>query len=178
MQVNLNNNNPQFGMAFRKPANLEAFSKYANLKKTLPRRGVQQIVSEQANNKYFDIAMNEDNSVSVIKKALDGNSKDVVVERFPARNTNVAHQKINILSAKGDKAVEKNKNSDIKGLYYLTSYITKMFIEGAKAVINPKTVVRKNIYQAGEYATKLEKAQVAKNAANQKAIKSAEEMFK
>lgn len=66
--MEIRNNTPSFGMAFRKPQDMEKFTKYVvgNSFEFMPKRGLQRVVNEQAGNAHFDIEYRADRNNFVV----------------------------------------------------------------------------------------------------------------
>jgi len=165
MRADFNSNSASFGMAFKRPSNMKAFGKYFNVDLLRFRRGVSQIIKEQGANQTFHLRYNDaDNSVDIIREAgkviCDGQSKPLteVVEHFP-------QQKESVLSERMKPFKEgKNTGSLFANIKLLVGSFKDM-------LLNPKKMVRRNLYDAAEKATALEKRH---NAALAKAARQEE----
>jgi len=174
--INCNCPKPQFGMALKKPDDIEKFVKYAGLDKKLPRMGVQQIVREQAKNKNFDIIMDNDMAVKVIRKTIKPETSPEIVEVFPASRHTIAGIRNKNISEKADIALESAR-SRTEAAFIVISATFKLLFNIARTVVNPKLAVKGNIREAAEYAARADKAEIAKEAAHRKIIAKANKIF-
>ena len=82
--MEIRNNTPSFGMALRKPQDMERFTEYivgigpASLKK----RGLARLVKQQATNAHFDLEYRPGEGVAVIPKSVDAEKYGFVEEVF------------------------------------------------------------------------------------------------
>lgn len=66
--MEIRNNTPSFGMAFRKPQDMEKFSRYivGSGPETLAKKGLARIIKRQANNAHFDLEYRPGQGVAVV----------------------------------------------------------------------------------------------------------------
>ena len=82
--MEIRNNTPSFGMALRKPQDMERFTEYivgigpASLKK----RGLARLVKQQATNAHFDLEYRPGEGVAVIPKSVAAEKYGFVEEVF------------------------------------------------------------------------------------------------
>ena len=69
--MEIRNNTPSFGMAFKKPQDVERFTKYvvSSGPEPLAKRGLARVIKKQANNAHFDLEYRPGEGVAVIPKS-------------------------------------------------------------------------------------------------------------
>ena len=74
IQNNTPNANPNFGMAFRKPVDIDKYAKYITEHES-PRRAVaasNDFIRSHLTDTHFDMEMGSDNSIKIVAKTPEG----------------------------------------------------------------------------------------------------------
>ena len=178
MLNSINNNQPSFGMALRKPAQAEMrnFTKLLELNsdtwayRKLSERGLKQVIKENRNNP-FDIVYNAaENAFSVLNKG-----SDTVLKTF---RPVPAELKITVgegTTAAAENVAKKKEPSFAKKLFKVTNAL----------IFNPKQFLPKELKQANKFAAyahrnaiKAEQAAAAKEEQLINAVRKAEDIFR
>lgn len=166
MQVNNVQNRPNFGMALKKPEDMQKFvnyiSKYHDYK--IVKRGLIQIQKEQANNKYFDIKFLDNDCFSVNPiKQLDGYQSELLTPLFSDSRSQMKPDTITERLLKYPKSGEFE--APIIGLCKnLKHYCVKLASE-IQLFFNPKLGLPKAFLEISQTATSMAK-NVEKNRNN------------
>lgn len=98
IQNNTPNANPNFGMAFRKPVDIDKYAKYITEHES-PRRAVaasNDFIRSHVSDTHFDMEMGSDNSIKIVAKTPEGRKfldKTGGEKKFP-KNGNYSFSKL------------------------------------------------------------------------------------
>lgn len=160
LRNNTSSTQPNFGMAFLKPDDMQSFTKYVtkNRKASVVKKGIEQIRREQMHNKHFDIKYSSDgDEILLVPKTLDAQAVatawsykgDVGGRLTPLKQIRANLEKEWELAEKSGSNFKKAK------------VIGKMFFEvikgRLKVKMNPKYSLPENLIFAAEDATAMEK---------------------
>lgn len=161
MQIRNNtpSNQPNFGMAFKKP-NAEAMSQlteYLTKKSSINSAvvGLREVISEQAKNKHFDIEY-VPNKYSFKVIPVSQEAKKVTQNQVKMFDTSLnqvsKREKLKDAFKASSKDLANNGYTKFGIFKYKVSNAINLFFEQFKSMANPKRDLPKNLQEAVKYA--------------------------
>lgn len=169
--MEVRNNTPSFGMALRKPQDMERFTKYivSAGPEALAKRGLARVVKKQANNAHFDIEYRPHQGVAVVPK-----SEEAVKHGYG----DVLYTKKDVCNDLRGRYVEKYCGDAYKDAYESASKSKKVLMTTRKvlafvrvlgnSLVHPEEALPKAMRAASKGATASEislKSKIAEEAA-------------
>lgn len=149
-----------FGMAFLKPDDMEAFTKYVthNRKASVVKRGIEQLRREQKNNKHFDIKYLDSDEIMLCPKTKDAES--VATALIYNKEVGGRLTKVQTISKSINKDLDsaEKSGSKLKSFTAMAKGLFKAIKLQVIKKLNPKYSLPKNLVLAADDATALEKA--------------------
>ena len=168
--MEIRNNTPSFGMAFKKPSaeQMEAFTNYVTKgrKPKFVEKGIRQVVAEQAGNKHFDIEYHGGDCFSVNAKTEKAESMfgDTIITSENSTSKSVLEQ----VEEKSQNFIRTAEGTSGLKQFFLGVKAVYTQLKATVSIIrSPKEILPNALRDAAETATRFEKrvdAQIAKEA--------------
>lgn len=165
IQNNTSNENPNFGMAFRKPADIDKYAKYITEHES-PRRAVaasNDFIRSHSADTHFDMEMGPDNSIKVVAKTKEGRKfleKTGGEKKFP-KNGNYSFSKLEEKQLEIEErrdALEKAGASKLKMFFFNINSSIEMFLQKFRyKELSPKDLLPANMREADKFVSDSEK---------------------
>ena len=166
VQNNTPNANPNFGMAFRKPVDIDKYAKYItkNEKPAVAVAASNSFISRHSNDVHFDIEMNADNSIKIVAKTPEGRQyleKNCgALKKFPEKGkypiSKMEEKQLELEYKKS--ALEKAGASKLRMFFFNIQSKIEMSIQSFRSrELNPVEVLPENMREADKFVTKAEK---------------------
>lgn len=167
MQVQNNTPNvaPNFGMAFRKPVDIDKYAKYIT-KHEDPRHAIaasNDFIRSHAGDVHFDMEMCADNSIKIVAKSQEGKQfldKNGGVKKFPEK-CNYPLSKLEETQLEIDERkeeLEKAGASKIRMFFFNLSSSVKMYFKKFNSrELHPIDVLPPNMREADKFVNNSEK---------------------
>lgn len=165
IQNNTPNANPNFGMAFRKPVDIDKYAKYITEHES-PRRAVaasNDFIRSHLTDTHFDMEMCSDNSIKIVAKTTEGRKfldKTGGEKKFP-KNGNYSFSKLEEKQLEIEErrdALEKAGASKFKMFFFNINSSIEMFIQKFRSKeLSPKDLLPANMREADKFVNDSEK---------------------
>lgn len=165
IQNNTPNANPNFGMAFRKPVDIDKYAKYITEHES-PRRAVaasNDFIRSHLADTHFDMEMGPDNSIKVVAKTKEGKKfldKTGGEKKFP-KNGNYSFSKLEEKQLEIEErrdALEKAGASKFRMFFFNLGSSIKLSMQRFKShELKPTDILPANMREADKFVNNSEK---------------------
>lgn len=154
--MEIRNNTPSFGMALRKPQDIEKFTKYivSGGPECLAKRGLSRVVKQQAGNAHFDLEYRPGQGVAVIPTS-EAAQKYGHTEEIFGKGSKVSDVRSNYIRKYTGEAYEKayEAASKPKRVLMTTKKVFALIRTLGSSVIRPEQMLPTSMRAASNKAT-------------------------
>lgn len=156
--MEIRNNTPSFGMAFRKPQDIEKFTKYVvgNQPEFIVKRGLSKVIKEQSGNVHYDIEYGSGNTFLIIPTSADAQRLGTPEYSIPVKNQKLDDVRSRLADKYYTDAYSQAYDKASKPKRVLMSakkFFASLRLVFRELVTNPEDALPKNLRLASKRAT-------------------------